>query len=117
MRLFRLRVANREPAEYSPLMAEIVDAMLIKPFITRITPRKENSDTIVAEIDKGISARSHYETRLSDRTRAINRPLNGTAADIVLIAGKGHENTASRIHTITFADYSTSRDRAIEDHP
>jgi len=99
-----------------PLMAEIVDRHADYAIITSDNPRKENPDTIVSEIEKGFRS-THYE-KVVDRTQAINRAVElAQPRDIVLIAGKGHENYQEFAdHTIPFDDIQVAR-RAIEDHP
>src|ERR1700730_17354606 len=99
-----------------PLMAETVDRHADYAIITSDNPRKENPDTIVAEIEKGFRS-THYE-KVVDRTQAINRAVElARPRDIVLIAGKGHENYQEFAdHTIPFDDIQVAR-RAIEDHP
>ena len=99
-----------------PLMAEIVDRHADYAIITSDNPRKENPETIVAEIEKGFRS-SRYE-KIVDRTQAINRAVElAQPHDIVLIAGKGHENYQEFAdHTIPFDDIQVAR-RAIEDHP
>jgi UDP-N-acetylmuramoyl-L-alanyl-D-glutamate--2,6-diaminopimelate ligase len=99
-----------------PLMAEIVDRHADYAIITSDNPRKENPDTIITEIEKGFRS-THYE-KIVDRTEAINRAIElARPRDIVLIAGKGHENYQEFAdHTIPFDDIQVAR-RAIEDHP
>src|SRR5947207_6451715 len=99
-----------------PLMAETVDRHADYAIITSDNPRKENPDTIVAEIEKGFRS-THYE-KIVDRTQAINRAIElARPRDIILIAGKGHENYQEFAdHTIPFDDIQVAR-RAIEDHP
>src|SRR6266550_626424 len=99
-----------------PLMAETVDRHADYAIITSDNPRKENPDTIVAEIEKGFRS-THYE-KIVDRTQAINRDIElARPRDIILIAGKGHENYQEFAdHTIPFDDIQVAR-RAIEDHP
>jgi UDP-N-acetylmuramoyl-L-alanyl-D-glutamate--2,6-diaminopimelate ligase len=99
-----------------PLMAEIVDRHADHAIITSDNPRKENPDTIIAEIEKGFRS-THYE-KIVDRTEAINRAVElARPHDVVLIAGKGHENYQEFAdHTIPFDDIQVAR-RAIEDHP
>src|SRR5881227_682575 len=99
-----------------PLMAEMADRLADYSIITSDNPRKENPDTIVAEIEKGFRS-THYE-KIVDRTQAINRAIElARPHDIVLIAGKGHENYQEFAdHTIPFDDIQVTR-RAIEDHP
>src|SRR5947199_7569233 len=97
------------------LMAETVDRHADYAIITSDNPRKENPDTIVAEIEKGF--RSTHSEKIVDRTQAINRAIElARPRDIVLIAGKGHENYQEFAdHTIPFDDIQVAR-RAIEDH-
>jgi UDP-N-acetylmuramoyl-L-alanyl-D-glutamate--2,6-diaminopimelate ligase len=99
-----------------PLMAEIVDRHADYAIITSDNPRKENPDTIITEIEKGFRS-THFE-KIVDRTEAINRAIElAKPRDIVLIAGKGHENYQEFAdHTIPFDDIQVAR-RAIEDHP
>jgi UDP-N-acetylmuramoyl-L-alanyl-D-glutamate--2,6-diaminopimelate ligase len=99
-----------------PLMAETVDRHADYAIITSDNPRKENPDTIVAEIEKGFRS-THYE-KIVDRTQAINRAIElARPRDVILIAGKGHENYQEFAdHTIPFDDIQVAR-RAIEDHP
>jgi len=99
-----------------PLMAEIVDRHADYAIITSDNPRKENPDTIIAEVEKGFRS-THYE-KIVDRTQAINRAVElARPHDIVLIAGKGHENYQEFAdHTIPFDDIQVAR-RAIEEHP
>src|SRR6267378_910514 len=106
---------NRD-REKRPLMGEIVDRHADYAIITSDNPRKENPDTIVAEIEKGFRS-THYE-KIVDRTQAIDRAITlAQPRDIVLIAGKGHENYQEFAdHTIPFDDIQVAR-RAIEDHP
>ena len=61
--------------------------------ITSDNPRKENPQAIIDEIVAGIPAGRSYET-IPDRREAILAALRqGKAGDVILIAGKGHENT------------------------
>src|SRR5205807_9447586 len=74
-----------------PLMAEIADRLADYSIITSDNPRKEDPNAIVAEIEKGF--RSNRYEKMVDRTQAIDRAVAlARPRDIVLIAGKGHEN-------------------------
>ena len=99
-----------------PLMGEIVDRSADYAIITSDNPRKEDPSRIVAAIEKGFRS-AHFE-KIVDRTEAINRAIAlAQPRDIVLIAGKGHENYQEFAdHTIPFDDIQVAR-RAIEDHP
>jgi UDP-N-acetylmuramoyl-L-alanyl-D-glutamate--2,6-diaminopimelate ligase len=99
-----------------PLMAEMADRLADYSIITSDNPRKEDPSAIIAETEKGFRT-NRYE-KIVDRTEAINRAVAlARARDIVLIAGKGHENYQEFAdHTIPFDDIQVAR-RAIEDHP
>src|SRR6266436_3184534 len=99
-----------------PLMAEIADRLADYSIITSDNPRKEDPNAIVAEIEKGF--RSNRYEKMVDRTQAIDRAVAlARPRDIVLIAGKGHENYQEfGDYTIPFDDIQVAR-RAIENHP
>jgi UDP-N-acetylmuramoyl-L-alanyl-D-glutamate--2,6-diaminopimelate ligase len=99
-----------------PLMGEIADRHADYAILTSDNPRKEDPNAIIAEIEKGFRS-THYE-KLVDRTKAIGRAIALVQPrDIVLIAGKGHENYQEFAdHTVPFDDIQVAR-RAIEDHP
>ena len=71
---------------------------------------------VIAEVEKGF--RSNRYEKIVDRTQAIDRAVAlARPRDIVLIAGKGHENYQEfGDYTIPFDDIQVAR-RAIEDHP
>jgi len=106
---------NRD-REKRPLMGEIVDRDADYAIVTSDNPRKEDPNAIIVEIEKGFRS-SHYE-KMVDRTQAIDRAITlAQPRDIVLIAGKGHENYQEFAdHTVPFDDIQVAR-RAIEDHP
>jgi UDP-N-acetylmuramoyl-L-alanyl-D-glutamate--2,6-diaminopimelate ligase len=99
-----------------PLMAEMADRLADYSIITSDNPRKENPDAIVDEVEKGFRT-TRYE-KIIDRTQAIDRAIAiARPRDIVLIAGKGHENYQEfGDYTIPFDDIQVAR-RAIENHP
>src|SRR5438477_9430567 len=99
-----------------PLMGEMVDRHADYAIITSDNPRKEDPSRIVAAIEKGFRS-NRYET-IVDRTEAIDRAVAlARPRDIVLVAGKGHENYQEFAdYTIPFDDIQVAR-RAIEDHP
>src|ERR1044071_9034907 len=99
-----------------PLMAEMADRLADYSIITSDNPRKEDPDAIITEIEKGF--RSNRYEKIVDRTKAIDRAVAlARPRDIVLIAGKGHENYQEfGDYTIPFDDIQVAR-RAIEDHP
>src|ERR1700757_1282999 len=99
-----------------PLMAEMADRLADYSIITSDNPRKEDPNAIIAETEKGF--RSNRYEKIVDRTQAIDRAVAlAQPRDIVLIAGKGHENYQEfGDYTIPFDDIQVAR-RAIEDHP
>jgi UDP-N-acetylmuramoyl-L-alanyl-D-glutamate--2,6-diaminopimelate ligase len=99
-----------------PLMGEIADRDADYAIITSDNPRAEDPGAIIDETEKGFRS-TRYEKHV-DRTEAIRRAIAlAQPRDIVLIAGKGHENYQEFAdHTVPFDDIQVAR-RAIEDHP
>src|SRR3984893_15728806 len=106
---------NRD-REKRALMGQVVDQNADYAIVTSDNPRKEDPDKIIADIEKGFRG-SHFE-KIADRTGAVARAVEiAQPRDIVLIAGKGHENYQEFAdHTVPFEDIQVAR-RAIEDHP
>ena len=106
---------NRD-REKRPLMGAVADQNADYAIITSDNPRKEDPDKIIAEIEKGF--RSDRFQKITDRAKAIARAVElAQPRDIVLIAGKGHENYQEFAdHTVPFEDIQVAR-RAIESHP
>nr|WP_223248141.1 UDP-N-acetylmuramoyl-L-alanyl-D-glutamate--2,6-diaminopimelate ligase [Sulfurirhabdus autotrophica] len=72
-----------------PLMGEIATRLADWVIVTSDNPRKENARGIIEEIVKVANANYLIE---EDRTMAIMRAIKeAEAGDVVLIAGKGHE--------------------------
>jgi UDP-N-acetylmuramoyl-L-alanyl-D-glutamate--2,6-diaminopimelate ligase len=99
-----------------PLMAEVVDQNADHAIITSDNPRKENPEAIIAEVEKGF--RSNQYEKIVDRAAAITRAIEmAQPRDVVLIAGKGHENYQEFAdHTVPFDDMQIAK-RALENHP
>ncbi|MEI6560744.1 MAG: UDP-N-acetylmuramoyl-L-alanyl-D-glutamate--2,6-diaminopimelate ligase [Verrucomicrobiota bacterium] len=106
---------NRDKAK-RPLMAAAVERLADWAVVTSDNPRKENPETIIAEIQAGFRG-NQYETVL-DRREAIFRAIAlAQPGDIVLIAGKGHETTQEFAdQTIPFDDLAIAR-LAVEAKP
>ena len=106
---------NRD-REKRPLMGQVVDQHADHAIITSDNPRKEDPDKIIADVEKGFRG-SHFE-KITDRALAISRAIElAQPRDIVLIAGKGHENYQEFAdHTVPFEDIQVAR-RAIENRP
>lgn len=77
-----------------PLMAQIAAALSHKVILTADNPRFENPDDIIAEMATGLDAEGRNKTlMITNRRQAIHTALTiAQAGDIVLVAGKGHEN-------------------------
>jgi UDP-N-acetylmuramoyl-L-alanyl-D-glutamate--2,6-diaminopimelate ligase len=99
-----------------PLMGEIADGQADYAIVTSDNPRKEDPAAIVAEVEKGF--RSDRYEKIVDRNEAIKRAIElAQPRDIVLIAGKGHENYQEFAdHTVPFDDIQVAR-HALEDRP
>ena len=74
-----------------PQMGAIAERLADRVIVTDDNPRGEDGDTIVADILAGL-ARPHAVRIERDRARAIAAAIGSAGADdIVLVAGKGHE--------------------------
>jgi UDP-N-acetylmuramyl-tripeptide synthetase len=80
--------------EKRPLMGQTVSAMTDYIIVTNDNPRSESPRQIIDEILAGIPDEARTRCTVEpDRRRAIETALStGKAGDIVLIAGKGHED-------------------------
>jgi UDP-N-acetylmuramoyl-L-alanyl-D-glutamate--2,6-diaminopimelate ligase len=73
-----------------PMMGEIAERLADIVVVTDDNPRHESGDSIIAEILKGMRASPQV---IRDRGAAIAAAIHGAGeGDIVLIAGKGHED-------------------------
>ncbi|OGI56337.1 MAG: UDP-N-acetylmuramoyl-L-alanyl-D-glutamate--2,6-diaminopimelate ligase [Candidatus Muproteobacteria bacterium RIFCSPHIGHO2_12_FULL_60_33] len=73
-----------------PVMGEIAERLADMVLLTDDNPRHESGDAIIAEIAGGMRASPRI---IRDRRAAIKAAIQSAAAgDIVLIAGKGHED-------------------------
>ena len=76
-----------------PLMAEIAEEYSDYIIVTNDNPRTEDADAISDEIFSGFKGINQNVAKILDRKTAILSTLEKTqAGDIVLIAGKGHED-------------------------
>lgn len=81
---------NRDKGK-RPKMGEIASRLSDFVIITSDNPRNESISAIIRDIEKGISTDNY--TVIPDRNIAINMAVAlASAGDIVLIAGKGHED-------------------------
>jgi UDP-N-acetylmuramoyl-L-alanyl-D-glutamate--2,6-diaminopimelate ligase len=76
-----------------PLMGEIAARLADIAIVTSDNPRSEDPEAIVAEILAGVAPSERATTHVEvDRRRAIERAIAlAEADDVVVIAGKGHE--------------------------
>ncbi len=75
-----------------PLMGKVASGLSDANIITSDNPRTEDPNVIIEEIRKGMSTGIDVEVE-PDRGKAIRRGLSrASKGDVVLIAGKGHED-------------------------
>jgi UDP-N-acetylmuramoyl-L-alanyl-D-glutamate--2,6-diaminopimelate ligase len=77
-----------------PKMASIASQLSNQAIFTSDNPRTENPETILEEMEIGVSAENLKKIiTISDRRQAIKTACKfSETGDILLIAGKGHEN-------------------------
>lgn len=80
--------------EKRPKMGNIATRLSDLAIITSDNPRDENPDEIIQEIETGIEPQNTNKyLSITDRKQAIRTAIKmATPKDIILIAGKGHEN-------------------------
>jgi UDP-N-acetylmuramoyl-L-alanyl-D-glutamate--2,6-diaminopimelate ligase len=82
---------NRDQGK-RPLMAEMAEQFAENLIVTDDNPRTESAEDIIRQIVLGV-ADTRKLTVERDRAKAIALAISGAVAgDVVLIAGKGHEN-------------------------
>ena len=75
-----------------PKMAQAAEQFADLVIVTSDNPRTENPDVIIADILQGFESTENVSS-ITSRDEAINHAIQtANASDIVLIAGKGHEN-------------------------
>ena len=83
---------NRD-ASKRPLMGAMAQRGANLVVLTSDNPRDESPALILAQIQAGMTADAHLQV-IEDRRAAIHHAvLNAADADVVLLAGKGHEAT------------------------
>ena len=77
-----------------PIMAQIASSLSDKLILTSDNPRSENPETIIAEMEIGVEPQNFKKMlSINDRKQAIKTACQfAKSGDIILIAGKGHEN-------------------------
>jgi UDP-N-acetylmuramoyl-L-alanyl-D-glutamate--2,6-diaminopimelate ligase len=82
---------DRDPGK-RPIMAAVAERLADQVIVTDDNPRTEDGDAIVADIVKGFAAPARALIE-RDRAAAIAQGIAlGKPGDVVLIAGKGHED-------------------------
>lgn len=83
---------NRDTTK-RPLMAAVAEKNADQVVVTSDNPRHEKPETIISQILLGLSHCDSVHVQ-ADRALAITQTLaQAGAADVVLVAGKGHEDT------------------------
>ncbi|MCH8288542.1 MAG: UDP-N-acetylmuramoyl-L-alanyl-D-glutamate--2,6-diaminopimelate ligase [Candidatus Marinimicrobia bacterium] len=78
--------------EKRPLMGELSSTLSDLTVITSDNPRSEPPDVIIKDIEKGMKSGAQFRS-IEDRRMAIVYSLEeASSGDVVLIAGKGHED-------------------------
>ncbi|HEU4449794.1 MAG TPA: UDP-N-acetylmuramoyl-L-alanyl-D-glutamate--2,6-diaminopimelate ligase [Gaiellaceae bacterium] len=92
-----------------PLMGAVVGRLADRAIVTSDNPRSEEPGAIIEEIVAGMPEAYEIEP---DRAAAIALALDGAAAgDVVVIAGKGHEQGQELAdRTVPFDDRDVARD-------
>lgn len=77
-----------------PVMAEISTEHSELTILTSDNPRTEDPNQILSEMEAGVSlTKKHKVFRVQDRKEAIKMACAlSSGNDIILVAGKGHEN-------------------------
>ncbi len=83
-----------------PLMGAVATRLADYVLLTSDNPRKENPIEIIAQIREGCKRSDNVEV-VEDRHEAIVRALSlAEKGDVVLVAGKGHENYQEFANTV-----------------
>lgn len=84
---------NRDKAK-RPIMAGIASEMSDKVILTSDNPRNEDPEVIIHEMEQGVAPQNFKKSlSITDRKQAIKTACQlAQPNDIILIAGKGHEN-------------------------
>ena len=84
---------NRDAAK-RPIMADVASEHSTKVIFTSDNPRNEDPEAILDDMQKGVKPLHYKKTlRIADRKEAIKTAISmAVKGDIILVAGKGHEN-------------------------
>jgi UDP-N-acetylmuramoyl-L-alanyl-D-glutamate--2,6-diaminopimelate ligase len=83
---------NRDAAK-RPLMGELAQRLAGHVVVTSDNPRHEAPQAIIAQILAGMAVRGNVDV-VEDRRAALGHAVtHADARDVILVAGKGHEET------------------------
>ncbi|MEQ9426214.1 MAG: UDP-N-acetylmuramoyl-L-alanyl-D-glutamate--2,6-diaminopimelate ligase [Cyclobacteriaceae bacterium] len=77
-----------------PIMADVATSLSDKVILTSDNPRTEDPEAILKDMQKGVSPTNYKKSlTISDRREAIKTACSlANKKDIILVAGKGHED-------------------------
>ena len=82
---------DRDPTK-RPLMAAVAEKNADRVVVTSDNPRTEKPEAIISQVLLGLTHRDSVEVQ-ADRARAIAETIAAASAvDVILLAGKGHED-------------------------
>jgi UDP-N-acetylmuramoyl-L-alanyl-D-glutamate--2,6-diaminopimelate ligase len=95
--------------EKRPLMGKVASSLSDWCIVTSDNPRSEDPEAIIRDAQRGMRGKAHEA--VVDREAAIRKSvLEGWRGDVVLIAGKGHEDYQQFAErTISFDDRKVAR--------
>lgn len=95
-----------------PIMGEVAANLSDIVIVTSDNPRSEDPLAIIADIEVGLHKSGKPYVKLADRRDAIFAAINeAREGDLVVIAGKGHEDyQILKDHTIHFSDTEVASD-------
>ena len=98
-----------------PIMAREAAARSERLILTSDNPRTENPESIISEMEAGLDEAAKNRTlSISDRRQAIRTAAAlAQKGDVILIAGKGHENYQEINRNITKREYNKVVDYAL----
>lgn len=96
---------DRDPLK-RPLMGAIAEQYADLVMLTSDNPRSENPNSIIAQIQSGIQQAERVKVNPDRATAILQMIREAKPEDIILIAGKGHEETQEIAgQKIPFSDY------------
>jgi UDP-N-acetylmuramoyl-L-alanyl-D-glutamate--2,6-diaminopimelate ligase len=83
---------DRDRSKRAP-MGEAAGSLSDVVILTSDNPRTEDPEQILCDVEEGIQKTGKPYRKIADRTEAINQAISeARVGDLVLIAGKGHED-------------------------